>query len=295
MEKLFVTFSLLTAVALSAAIPQDSLQPPKTHPTKVVQKAPKMAGRPDAIAAAIPDTLPKKKKEAKAETAVTEEVEINSNVDVQTTENNNLNINGEGINTYSITSNGKHYDLVTIGAEMKILRIDGKEIPEEEFNNYKKEVEEVKTKIKQAHEEAEVHKREAEQHRAEAEVRRKQADIVRLAANEDRLKAEAMRERADERRAEAELRRTKAEDERGRFEGMQDNIINDLKESGVIKTEVGLMYKFNQDELVVNGVKQPAALHQKLKAKYMKAKDFEMLYNNGSKSNVSVSGSDSDN
>jgi beta-lactamase regulating signal transducer with metallopeptidase domain len=337
MEKLFVTISLLTAVALSAAIPQDAPQPSETPVAKAAPKAspaPATLAKPEQVVVFDQDTLPKKKKDVKGESAVTDEVEVNANtnVSVNMDSNSSINVNGEGINTYSITTNGKHYEMVTIGKEMKILRIDGKEIPEEQFKKYESEVTEVKAEIKKAQEESEGHRWKADQHRKAAEADRLRADKRRVEADGIRQQADAQRQSAsaykkqsegynqqadisyadaekqrrygeqqkiyaDKQRESAGIYREKAENEReaseidrAKYEAMQESVINDLIESGATKSRNNLSYKFNKDELIVNGVTQPAALHQKLKEKYMTGKAFEMSYNFSSKPGSTATG-----
>ncbi|WP_353720547.1 hypothetical protein [Dyadobacter sp. 676] len=62
----------------------------------------------------------------------------------------------------------------------------------------------------------------------------------------------------------------------------QEQIIEELSSAGLVKDKNDLSFKLTDDELIVNGEKQPADLHQKLKAKYLKSdagKGFEMYYN----------------
>jgi len=60
---------------------------------------------------------------------------------------------------------------------------------------------------------------------------------------------------------------------------LTNNIIADLKKEKVITNEANLSYKMNNDVLIVNGQTQPEALHQALKAKYVKSPDWNLLYN----------------
>lgn len=309
MEKLFVTFSLLAAVALSAAIPREAPQLSKTPVARVEPKAspaPTPLTEPAPVTILDQDTLPKKKKDAKTESAVPEEVEVNANtnVSINMDANSNINVNGEGINTYSITTNGKHYEMVTIGGEMKILRIDGKEIPEEQFGKYESEITDVKADLKKAQEESEAHRWKAEEHRKAADVDRQkadkmraQADVMRQDAEKQRIYGEQQRTYADKQREIAGTYREKAEHERDaaeinrkKYEALQESVISELIESGAAKSRNDLSYKFNKDELIVNGIAQPVALHQKLKDKYMTGKAFEMSYNYSSKPGSTATG-----
>src|SRR5439155_25449211 len=49
---------------------------------------------------------------------------------------------------------------------------------------------------------------------------------------------------------------------------VSEEIINDLKEANIITTENNLSFRLTNDELIVNGVKQPDDIHQKMLRKY---------------------------
>src|SRR5262249_4378898 len=50
---------------------------------------------------------------------------------------------------------------------------------------------------------------------------------------------------------------------------ISDDIIRDLEAANIITTRDNLSFQFTSDELIVNGVRQPDALHQKLLKKYV--------------------------
>jgi hypothetical protein len=50
---------------------------------------------------------------------------------------------------------------------------------------------------------------------------------------------------------------------------ISDEIIHDLEDANIITTRNNLSFRFTNDELIVNGVKQPDALHQKFLKKYV--------------------------
>lgn len=56
-------------------------------------------------------------------------------------------------------------------------------------------------------------------------------------------------------------------------------IISDLMDAKVIATTDDLSYKLSPGSLIVNGVKQPEALHAQLKKKYVKGKSYAICYN----------------
>ncbi|GAB2787539.1 hypothetical protein GCM10027275_35420 [Rhabdobacter roseus] len=119
----------------------------------------------------------------------------------------------------------------------------------------------------------------AEAIRAQAEEARKQAEVARQQAAEARKQAEVLRAEADVMRKDAEVMRKEAEKKRAEFEKMQADFIQELISEGVIRDKSGLSYKLSAEELIVNDTKQPEALHQKLKAKYLKDVAAEMVYN----------------
>ncbi|SKB74178.1 M56 family metallopeptidase [Dyadobacter psychrophilus] len=343
MEKLFVTISLITVAALSAAVSHVA-PAAKAAPSVIAESRPGphfVKALKTEISAVPQDTLPKKK-DNKNENF--QSVEVDSSDDHNSI--SNVNINSEGINTYRINSNGKDYDVVQIEGKTALLRIDGKEIPKEQYGDYKKEIDAVMKDIVKNHEEAEVHRKEANKMRAEADIMRKdaekrrqetfvhqehaalykaraeeyrkaadvykkesaeyrkqsegfekQAKVVyadaekqRAYGEQQKLYAEAQRNRADNYREIADDERAEAETERKNYEQLQESVIKDLLESGVVSSRKDLSFKLGKSELIVNGVKQPAALHQKLKEKYMMGKEFEMVYNFSTRSGSTSTG-----
>ena len=119
----------------------------------------------------------------------------------------------------------------------------------------------------------------AEKMRKESEGLQKQAKEMRLDADKQREEAEKMRQQADGHRQKAEVMRKEAEKMRAEYEKMQEELITELTNAGVINGRTNLSYKLSNDELIVNGKKQPDALHQRLKTKFLKTSNVEMVYN----------------
>ncbi|MCE6987754.1 M56 family metallopeptidase [Dyadobacter sp. CY323] len=284
MEKLFVTISLVSAAVLSAAVSHVNPEMGKaivSHKQKqqIVAQAPLKIVLPETIT----DTLPKKGKQS--------EISIHSaNVYTAT----------EGVSTYNVHMDGKAYDIVQKNGSIIDLNIDGKQIPESEIASHQAEIDKIIQVVKVEHEKAEVERGKADERRKEAEVYRNEADKMRKEAEVHRNEADKMRGEADKRRAEAdemrksaeahrviadkhreeaEQMRKGAEKERQAYEKMQNDLINDLKEAGIITGTTNLSYRLTQDELVVNGQKVSAALHQKIKARYIQDRAVEMVYN----------------
>ncbi|SEI99836.1 BlaR1 peptidase M56 [Dyadobacter koreensis] len=128
---------------------------------------------------------------------------------------------------------------------------------------------------------AETARIEAGKHREDAESMRKIADLNREQAAEHRKLAE-------EHRKLAEVSRKQAEVNRAAFQKLQEELIDDLIKEGVIKDENNLSYKLNSDELVVNGVKQAPAVHQKFKHRYVKEAGWETIYNTNGRTGINI-------
>lgn len=123
--------------------------------------------------------------------------------------------------------------------------------------------------------EAEVHRKEAEEHRAQAMKDREQAEKHRQQAEHDRHQAEKDRARAEVDRQHAEVDRKHAEEDRK----MMEQMINDLVSEKVIGSREDLrVVQLSEEALIINDRKQPDALHQKMKAKYLKKKGGRLTY-----------------
>lgn len=346
MEKLFVTFSLAAAIALSAATapekPATSRKVPakgQVRPEPTLATPAKLGAIPVADAHNFsivePDTLPKKKR--------SEQMEIHS-ANVYTPQ--------EGISTYNVTRNNKQYEIVKRNDKIISLFVDDQEIAPGDYAKYQPEIDKIMAEVKAQHElaekqreEAQVMRKIAEEQRQVAEKQREEAQVMRLEAEKQREHAsqmrldakkqheyadqmrlnananrdeaakmrveaekqreaaEDMRKQADQMRREAEKQREHAAEQRVQAEGQrkqaeemrkeaekqrevfmkrQEAVIEELTNAGLVKDKDDLSYKLGDDELIVNGVKQPAELHQKLKAKYLKGeegKKSEMYYN----------------
>lgn len=298
MEKLFVTFSLAAALALSAATaPEKPSKPsmPEKRPAlpsePVSLPVPASPARPQA-APVLPDTLPKRK---------AADMEIHSAA---------ITGRRQGISTYNVTRNNKQYEIVQRNGRMISLWVDDQEIAEADYGKYQSEIDQIMAEVKVQHERAEKERAKAEEmrkmadeQRHEAEKHREQAHEMRLNAARERVEAEKFRveaeahraeadvhrkeaevhrKEAEEHRKEAEKQRAVAEKEREAFEKIQEGIIQELISAGVVKDRESLSYRLSADELVVNGTKQPAELHQKIKSKYVQQlgdQRFELLYN----------------
>lgn len=132
---------------------------------------------------------------------------------------------------------------------------------------------------------------EAEKQREAAEDMRKQADLMRREAEKQREHAAEQRVQAEGQRKQAEEMRREAEKQREVYMKRQEAVIEELTGAGVVKDKDDLSFKLSDEELIVNGEKQPAELHQKLKAKYLNDGDDKkstMYYNYNGRSGYST-------
>lgn len=145
---------------------------------------------------------------------------------------------------------------------------------------------------------AEEDRKQADKDRAQAELDRKQAEKDRQQTIKDRARAEQDKKQADKDRAQAELDRQqavkdRAQAERDRAQAEIDRkhaeedrkmlaaLVDDLIKEDVVKSKEDLhVVQLSDESLIVNDKKQPAALHQQLKAKYLKTPGTRFTYTN---------------
>ncbi|QRQ99671.1 M56 family metallopeptidase [Dyadobacter sandarakinus] len=306
MEKVFVSASLIAAVALSAAISPQPVKSTRSSAVSDHQRIYSLETVPVSSVSNVPaDTLPKTKKDA----AVTK---IHS-ADVYTP--------SEGVATYNVHMDGKQYDIVRKNGKIISLDVDGREIPASEYEKYSDVLARIEKNVKEAHEQAEKERTEAEHRReeageqrreadnqrleaaksrAEADERKQEATIMRVQAEQVRLNAEQMRKQADvmreqagQMRQEAEKMRVEAEKSREQaaemrkeaektreeFEKKQAALIEDLLKNGIIKDTKQLSYLLSEEEFVVNGASQPEEIRKRFSSKYLSNPTGEMVYN----------------
>lgn len=315
MEKLFVTASLFTVAALSLAF---FIDPIKVVPVSLpVQKSEQIIvpiQKPD-VQVILKDTVPVK---ITAENSSTSEstIHVTKNnkryeIEQKNGEITELKIDGQLIPKEKIES--YESEIEPILEEIKDNQ--QAEADREEAEDVKERTEAVKRESNEAGIDAEEAKKDAENFQAQAKEIRKQAEVIKMnaekyrviegeifqvSANEiknsaenirkqaevfqknaevTRVSAEKFREQAQVIQKQAEVIRKEADKARADFEKMQERLINDLIKEDAIKDRNNLSYKLSDSELIVNGVKQPDALHKKIKAKYLKDAGVELVYN----------------
>jgi hypothetical protein len=145
---------------------------------------------------------------------------------------------------------------------------------------------------------AEEDRKQADKDRGQAELDRQQAEKDRQQSVKDRAQAEQDKKQAEKDRAQAELDRQqavkdRAQAERDRAQAVIDRkhaeedrkmlagLIDDLIKENVVKSKDDLhVVQLSDESLIVNDKKQPDALHQQLKAKYLKKPGTRFTFTN---------------
>jgi bla regulator protein blaR1 len=181
------------------------------------------------------------------------------------------------------TIEGKKYIINWDKNKVTDLSIDGQIIAKEKIGQHQsifdKLLRQLEIDMEQSRKDAEQGRKDAAQGRIdavqgrkEAEQGRKDAEQGRIDAAQGRIDAEQGRRDAEQGRKDAEQGRKDAEQGRKDAEEsnkLMNNIINDLISENIIKSKKEIyQLKLNSKELIVNDVKQSAAMHKKFKDKY---------------------------
>jgi len=202
---------------------------------------------------------------------------------------------GDPVQRITTYRDGSVYKIKVVNEKITALSIDGKEIPERDFPQYeamvKKILEQVKRDQEQAEkdraqaeldrqqasrdrvraeldrQQAEKDRQQAEKNRAQAALDRQQAEKDRIQADKDRQQAELDRKQAEKDRAQAEIDRKQAAEDRKLVAALIDDLV---KEKIIASKEALVSLELSESGLIVNDQKQPDALFQQFKAKYLK-------------------------
>lgn len=117
----------------------------------------------------------------------------------------------------------------------------------------------------------------ADKDKAQSELDRQQADRDRQQAVKDRQQAVRDREQAVKDRAQAEVDRKQAEEDRKLLAALIDDLIS---EKLITSRDDLYIVQLTDESLIVNDKKQPADLHQKFKAKYLKKAGTRFTFTN---------------
>ncbi|MGL4599792.1 MAG: M56 family metallopeptidase [Bacteroidia bacterium] len=183
------------------------------------------------------------------------------------------------------TFNGKQYVIVTKNDQIAELYVDGQKIQEDKIADYKTVTDQILKQAALDHEQAMLDQDQAmkDQQQAMLDQERamqdqKQAMLDQEQAMQDQKQAmldqeQAMKDQAQAMKDQEQAMRDQeqAMKDEAESELLMNNLTEDLIREHVIKNKAELRsFELNATEFIVNGVKQPDALHKKFKAKYTK-------------------------
>nr|MBA3675666.1 M56 family metallopeptidase [Chitinophagaceae bacterium] len=149
------------------------------------------------------------------------------------------------------------------------LSINDKEIPDSELMNYEQEIksiiDEQHTQAAIATQKASIANQQLSEKVSQLKIE-KQQKLVEVSQEDERKKFESQKtQQLKDGEVQITYKNSGEEDSHQQVE----NILNVLKGASIIKGKEGTTFKLTHSELVVNGLKQSADLHQQLKQKYI--------------------------
>jgi chromosome segregation ATPase len=226
---------------------------------------------------------------------------------------------GSGESLINFTEDGHRYKIRLSGSKVIEMFVDDKKVAEEDYAKYDSMVKKILLQIEKDRKQAEEDRKQAEKDRERADQDRKQADKDReqaeknrQQADKDRERAEQDREQADKDREQAEKNRQQADKDRERAEQDREQagkdreqaekdrqqaeidrkqaeedrkLLNEMideviKEKLVENKEALKSLVLDDNEFIINGIKQPGNLHSKFKTKYLKNSRRKINYRN---------------
>ncbi|HEV8083613.1 MAG TPA: M56 family metallopeptidase [Chitinophagaceae bacterium] len=161
---------------------------------------------------------------------------------------------------------------------------ESKKEMQKDMEQSKKEMEESKKEMQQA---LQQNRKQMEYAKLEMEKSKKDMADAKLQMEHSQkdmmLHKEQAKREMEQGKKQMEQSRTSMEQSKHEMEQSkrdEEEIIKDFVKENVIKDKKDLFaYELSNDELIVNGVKQPDAIHKKFKDKYVKGKDWTRKYN----------------
>lgn len=174
---------------------------------------------------------------------------------------------------------------------------ENREITKKDMEQAQIEMQETKIEMAQAKVEMEKAQEEMKQDMVQAkkemEQSQKQIMQAKKEMNQSKMKQEMKQAKIEMEQAQKQLIQSKKEMEQSKMQMeqskkemeqsqiMQQKMIDDLIKEHIIKDKKELTsLTLNDQELIVNGVRQSDAMYKKFRAKYAREKNFSMMYNN---------------
>jgi beta-lactamase regulating signal transducer with metallopeptidase domain len=167
---------------------------------------------------------------------------------------------------------------------------EDKEIAKKEMEKAQVEMQQSKLEMARAKVEMEQAQKEMKldmvQAKNDIEQSQKQVMKAQKEMEQSKMKQEMQQAKVEMEQAKKEMEQSKIQMQQSKREMkqsqlLQEKIIDDLINEHIIKGRMELSsLKLNNQELSVNGVKQPDAIYKRFKEKYVKDKNFSMMFNN---------------
>jgi beta-lactamase regulating signal transducer with metallopeptidase domain len=204
--------------------------------------------------------------------------------------------NDDNSNTYELIATdtkGKKYTLKKLDGQITELTINGSTIPKKDYDKYSDVIEQLEG-ARMKREQKEIMAQKMKETQLEYENKelqlKKELEIMKEAQDRQQVEMQKTIEVLEQQRKQVEMENqkqieqsmNKIQDSQKQYEAVYDarninnsngdipSIISDLYQNKVITSEDPLSFTLNNKELVVNGKKQPAELHQKLKSRYIR-------------------------
>jgi bla regulator protein blaR1 len=188
---------------------------------------------------------------------------------------------------------GKEYEIFIVKGQITDMYIDGKKIPAEKIVNYKpildkfygqmnKDYDQSLRDNEQALRDSEQAKRDNEQalrdnEQAIRDSEQALRDSEQAMRDSEQALSDSEQAMRDNEQAMRDSEQAKRDSEQAM--GEMNEIIDELIAQNIIKNRKDLYsLRFNADELIVNGVKQPTEVHQKFKAKFRVSSSWSWVH-----------------
>lgn len=159
-------------------------------------------------------------------------------------------------------------------AQSKIEMEQAKKEMEEDKEQAKKDIEQSKLDIEQSKIEITQAKKEMDQ--AQKEMQR---DMKQTKIEIEQSQKQMMQAKKEMEQSRKQMQQSKMDMEQSQL--LQEKIIGDFIREDIIKDKKELSsFKLNSEVLIVNGVKQPDVIYKRFKDKYVKGKNWAMMFSN---------------